>query len=164
MSIISDLFPKHFIYVCNSICCLYSPHRGCSLQAVMHKSWHLYVTICLKLKCLTALLFYCLSCCSLCCSLFDHQILPEANQTKFHSLLQGYFQSVKKCLVGEHKELHKRQRKNQQILQVNYQPVNTLPFLSLFRTKENCLMNGKKKMKSSRKVMRNCQPMFQPQL
>jgi len=79
----------------------------------------LYVST-LKLKCLTALLFYCLSCCSLCCSLFDHQILPEANQTKFHSLLQGYFQSVKKCLVGEHKELHKRQRKNQQILQVNY--------------------------------------------
>ncbi|XP_065910313.1 regulator of nonsense transcripts 2-like isoform X2 [Dysidea avara] len=45
------------------------------------------------------------------------KILPEASQTKFCSLLQRYFQSVKKCLVGEHKELHKRQRRDQQILQ-----------------------------------------------
>ena len=45
-------------------------------------------------------------------------MLPEASRAKFHTMLQGYFLSMKKCLLDQHKELHKRQRKNQQILQV----------------------------------------------
>lgn len=45
------------------------------------------------------------------------KVLPEASRAKFHTMLQGYFLSMKKCLLDQHKELHKRQRKNQQILQ-----------------------------------------------
>jgi len=33
-------------------------------------------------------------------------------------MLQSYFLSMKKCLLDQHKELHKIQDKNQKILQV----------------------------------------------
>ena len=45
------------------------------------------------------------------------QLLPASQQEEFRGVLQHYFVSVRKHLVHEHKELHKRERKNRQILQ-----------------------------------------------
>ena len=45
------------------------------------------------------------------------QLLPASQQEEFRGILQQYFVSVRKHLLHEHKELHKRERKNRQILQ-----------------------------------------------
>jgi len=45
------------------------------------------------------------------------QLLPVSSQEEFCSLFQDHFTGLRKHLLHEHKELHKRERKNRQILQ-----------------------------------------------
>ena len=45
------------------------------------------------------------------------QLLPVSSQEEFSSLLQDHFAGLRKHLLHEHKELHKRARRNRQILQ-----------------------------------------------
>ena len=45
------------------------------------------------------------------------QLLPATKQREFHDLLSRYFSALSKHLLVRHKEMHRRERKNRQILQ-----------------------------------------------
>lgn len=83
------------------------------------------------------------------------QLLPKDKQEVFKTLLHDHFKFVKNYLLLEHKEMHKRARKDRQILQVSQQIVIRHDNVFSLRTKENYLPRDKKKMKKLKRVMRN---------